>query len=467
MTANLCTCWSTSMQGRRDRGTVLIVVMWIALGLVSIALYFGHTMMFEYRAADNGAAGLESAQAIDGARRYVSFVLENLEEPGYMPDIDTYESELVDVGDATFWLVGRPDEDESDEVPVFGLVSEASKLNLNTATAEMLEGLPGMPIELAAAIIDWRDTDNEVSPDGAESETYLLRDPKYTCKDSRFETVEELRLLIGADWDVLYGEDINCNGVRDPNEDDGDETLPEDNRDGVLDPGLLEYLTVYSREPNKRDDGSDRLNMTNSNGVQQILQLLQETFGQERASQMQQAALESLSRDGRSPTDMQSVLECYIRTGMTPEEFSKVHDALTVSDDEFLEGLVNVNTASADVLACLPGIGEDYADQLVSYRLGKTSDDLETVAWVAEVLEEENAKEAGPYLTTRTYQFAADVAAVGHLGRGFRRTLFVFDTSGDKSAIVCRRDQTRLGWPLGVEIREELASLIEERRSFQ
>ena len=164
---------------------------------------------------------------------------------------------------------------------------------------------------------------------------------------------------------------------------------------------------------------------------------------------------------------MESVLECHIRTGMTPEEFSEIHDALTVSDDEFLEGLVNVNTASAAVLACLPGIGEDYADQLVSYRLGKTSDDLETVAWVTEVLEAENAIESGPYLTTRTYQFAVDVAAVGHLGRGFRRTLFVFDTSGDEPAIVCRQDQSRLGWPLGIEIREELASLIEERRSFQ
>lgn len=39
------------------------------------------------------------------------------------------------------------------------------------------------------------------------------------------------------------------NGILDPNEDDGDDSLPEDNRNGVLD-GLLEYVTVYSKEPN-------------------------------------------------------------------------------------------------------------------------------------------------------------------------------------------------------------------------
>ena len=439
-----------------ERGTVLVVVMWIALGLVSVALYFGHSMVFEYRAADNSAAGVEAAQAIEGARRYVSFVLANLEEPGRMPDIESYAYEEVPVGNATFWLVGRSNENEPPEVPVFGLMDEAAKLNLNTATQEMLEALPGMPIELAAAIIDWRDADGELTPDGAESETYLLRDQKYICKDSNFETVEELRLLVGGEWDVLYGEDTNRNGTRDPNEDDGDEMWPDDNRDGALDPGVLEYLTIYSREPNKRDDGTERINVNDGTG-QGLRQLLEETFGQERANEIQSGA-------GPGGTDVRSVLEYYIHSGMTPEEFSEVYDALTVSDDDFVEGLVNVNTASAAVLACLPGIGEEYASQLVAYRRGKTADDLDTVAWVTEVLDDESAIEAGPYLTTRTYQFAADVAAVGHLGRGFRRTLFIFDASGDEPGVVYRRDQTRLGWPLGADVRDLYTSIAGQRK---
>jgi len=442
----------------RERGTVLIIVMWIALGLVTVALYFGQSMVLEYRAADNHASVVEAAHAIEGARRYVTFLLSNLEEPGRMPELDTYAAEQVPVGDAAFWLIGRRDEDEPDDVPVFGLVDVASKLNLNMDVEpeqmrQILETLPGMPLDLAASIMDWRDTDSELTPDGAESETYLLLDPGYYCKDSDFETVEELRLVMGADWDVLYGEDTNRNGVRDPNEDDGDETWPEDDMDGRLDPGLLEYLTVYSREPNKRDDGSERINV-NNDGDGQLRQLLEETFGSARADEIEQAR-------GGSGGDVGSVLEFYILSGMTPDEFSQIEDALSVTDASFVEGLVNVNTAPAAVLACLPGIGEEYASQLVAYRLGKTTADLATVAWVAEVMDGEAAREAGPYLTTRTYQFAADVAAVGHMGRGFRRTLFIFDTSGGEPAIVCRRDLTRLGWPLGAQVRDQYALMTE------
>ncbi|KPL10958.1 hypothetical protein AMJ85_05030 [candidate division BRC1 bacterium SM23_51] len=441
-----------------NRATVLIIVLWIALGLVSIALHFGNSMMLEYRSADNSVAGLEAAQAIEGARRYIGFLLANPpsgEEPGTLPDVETYVSEEVPIGDAVFWLLGRGSEDTTYNRLVFGLTDEASKLNLNTATREMLEALPGMTAELAAAIIDWRDADSELTPDGAESQNYLLRDPKYNCKDSSFETVEELRLVLGGEWNVLFGEDTNLNGVLDPNEDDADESLPQDNRDGRLDAGVLEYLTVWSREANTREDGSKRINIKNDQ-EQQLNQLLQETFGQQRANEILQAV-------GPGLANVNSVLAFYIRSRMTVEEFAQIADALSVSDDEYIKGLINVNTAGAAVLACLPGIGEENASQLVAYRQGKT-DELDTVAWVTNVLDEEAAIQAGPYVTTRTYQFAADVAAVGHEGRGFRRALFIFDTSGDKPVTVYRRDRTRLGWPLGAEVREQLASTMEAGR---
>jgi len=38
---------------------------------------------------------------------------------------------------------------------------------------EMLEELSGVSYEVAAAIVDWRDTDSEPNADGAESDTYL------------------------------------------------------------------------------------------------------------------------------------------------------------------------------------------------------------------------------------------------------------------------------------------------------
>ena len=71
------------MKHRPRQGAVLIIVLWIALGLAGTALLFGHSMMLDYRAADNTVAGIQAQQAIEGAHRYVLFVLSDLEEKGH------------------------------------------------------------------------------------------------------------------------------------------------------------------------------------------------------------------------------------------------------------------------------------------------------------------------------------------------------------------------------------------------
>ncbi len=355
-----------------NSGVVLIVVMWIALGLTSVALYFGNSMLLENRASDYEVAGRQAAQAIEGARRYAAFVLDNLEEPGLVPDTETYEAEQVEVGEGAFWLVGRAyDESASSEQPVFGFIDEASKLNINTATLEMLQSLPDMPLDFAAAIIDWRDADGDPSPEGAESANYALLDPPYNSKDSDFETVEELRLVLGADDELLYGEDANRNGVLDPNENDGDASYPDDNQDGRLDYGLIEYLTVYT--------------------------------------------------DGR----------------------------------------INPISAPVEVLACLPGIDESMAYDLVAYRSGLTLEELYGLDWIDEAVDGGVPVGALNLMTAESVIFTADIAAVGRYGRGFRRDVFVFDTTGDEARVVFRRDLTRLGWPLGREVREQYAEVDE------
>ena len=67
------------------QGSVLILVLWIALGLVSIALYFAHSMTLELRASDNRTAALQAEQAISGAARYVNYVLTTYGTNGVLP----------------------------------------------------------------------------------------------------------------------------------------------------------------------------------------------------------------------------------------------------------------------------------------------------------------------------------------------------------------------------------------------
>ena len=52
---------------------------------------------------------------------------------------------------------------------------------------------------------------------------------------------------------------------------------------GQVDPGILEYVTVFSREPNLRTNGQPRINIRTVTGTTGDLQtLMQQTFGSSR-----------------------------------------------------------------------------------------------------------------------------------------------------------------------------------------
>jgi len=432
-------------QGNNQRASVLIIVLWIAFGLVALALYFGNSMSFEQRASENRVAMLAADQAIEGAARYVGNMLTNQATNGVIPYLNDYVSEEGSIGNASddqanahFWLIGRPSVEDSRNEMTFGVVDEGSKLNINNpdVTLEMLELLPGMTTEFAAAIIDWRDSNEDITSGGAEAETYARLRPPYLCKNAPFDSVDELRLVAGANMQLLLGEDLNRNGILDPNEVD-------ENRDGIADPGILGYVTVYSREPNTRVDGSARVNV---NGNRQELEtLLQDTLGG-RAS----AIMGNLNPPGRQ---FGSLLEFYIASRMTEAEFMQIEADITTENGSTIEGRVNVNTASAAVLTCIPGIGEDKAIELVNYRQSNT-ETVNSVAWVRNVLSEDQMRQAGPFLTGQTYVFSADIAALGPYGRGYRRTRFVYDLTEGTARIIYRQGLSHLGWALGVETRQ-------------
>jgi len=440
---------------RRRQGTVLVMVLWIAFGLLVLAIYFAHSMSFELRGAQNRYTSLQAEHATAAAAKYVTYMLTTYGTNGILPnlaqDLPEFLTTSVSVGEAYYWLIGRNDLQVYPERPTFGLVDEASKLNLNTATLEMLEALPGMTAEFAAAIIDWRDADSDPSENGAEDEMYARLTPPRLCKNAPFETVEELRLVYGATLELLYGEDPNLNGALDLNENDGNDAPPNDNRDGRLDPGILDYVTVYSEQPTTGPGGSARADITSRQGRDQFAQAVAEILGEDRANEVA----------GNVTGPVRSVLQFYVASQMTADEFAKVHTYVTASTNT--QGLVNINTASEAVLACIPGIGTDHAASVVAYRKANPTL-LTSMAWVKDVLDETSIGECGRYLTDQSYQITADVAAVGAYGRGFSRVRFVLDDSDGTPRIIFRRDLTSLGWPLGADVREQLQLAMEKQR---
>jgi hypothetical protein len=99
------------------------------------------------------------------------------------------------------------------------------------------------------------------------------------------------------------------------------------------------------------------------------------------------------------------------------------------------------------------------AEALINYR-EQNPGGLNSIWWLIDALGNNNpvltALEGGDYVTTKSYQFTADVAAVGPFGRGYRRVKFIFDTSQGTPIILYRQDLSRLGWALGDKARQTL-----------
>lgn len=421
-----------------SRGTVLIVTMWIVLVLAGLVLVFARTIRVEAITSANDVAALQAAWVARAALNLVVWEIESAQGATLSDDETAFEQ--VQVGEGYFWVLrARLDDDRTH---YFGITDEASKININSATLDMLLKLPSMTAELAAAIIDWRDGDDEVSLGGAESEYYLLLEAPYYCKNAPFETVEEVLMVRGASRELLFGEDVNRNGVLDSNENDGSETEPADDRDGNLDRGLLDYATVYSVEPNESALGEQRVNV-NDFDTQELSRLLRTSVPQDKFYFVMDLV--------QSGQPFLNVLDFYFRTGLTISEFEPIADQLTTSREEELVGLVNVNTASREVLLCLPELDEADVDALIARR-SDAGTDLSSIAWVADALSQEKATAIGGHITTRSFQYSADIVSVSGNGRAFKRHRAVIDAGDGSPRVIYWKELTHLGWPLSAEI---------------
>ncbi len=114
-------------------------------------------------------------------------------------------------------LKGWSDEHQHEPLPPvlegegFRVSAETGRVPLNAASAAVLAALVtqvGVPEgstaeEIAAAIVDWRDPDDTVSPHGAETSYYERLSPPYPCRNANFGSAEELLLVRGVDSTLL------------------------------------------------------------------------------------------------------------------------------------------------------------------------------------------------------------------------------------------------------------------------
>lgn len=262
---------------RENRGIVLLLVLVVVAMLALGGYSFVRLMMAESKAARFHGIRVKARSAANSGVDYLVALIEDRRRRGIWSE-SLYDNPLrfrnipVSASSAArnrtafqFSVISDGvDGDHSRSGDIrFGLSDEAARLNLNSwpwvvhllqdpetelplTDRNPLIAFPGMTPEIADAILDWIDPDNEPRPNGAEEGYYLSMRPSYRPRNGPMQSAHELLMVRGVTPRLLYGEDANQNGVLDPNENDGARSYPDDNQDGILDRGWLALFSLQS-----------------------------------------------------------------------------------------------------------------------------------------------------------------------------------------------------------------------------
>ena len=324
----------------------------------------------------------------------------------------------VAMGRGLFRVMRRARDDEGGGI-AYGISDEESRLNVNSASQEQLEKLDKLTPDIAAAIIDWRDADNQVTPGGAEADYYNSLQPPYQPRNGPFQTVRELLMVKGISSELLLGNDVQANGKLEPGDNSDDGTVAESSVD-TSDLGWAANLTVDSSVRNVNAAGEQRVDIQNADEnslstVQGFNSAIARAIVSYRGQHQFQSLADLLdvtaqnsvnTANGNSQSSDQSNSSSSSGPRVISEDLlMDVADDLTADSNQESAGLVNVNTASREVLMCLPGVDRQLAQAIISFR--QSNGFLANTAWLLKVsgMSRDIFKQVAPLVTVRSETF--------------------------------------------------------------
>ncbi len=173
-----------------QRGVALLIVIWLMILMIGIIAVF---------ALGSRAEGLQGRQVRLGAQ------LEYAAESGIEVAMIRM---LANDPRKRFIPDGRSNSFAFDGIPItVNLLDETAKIDINVVEVPLLTNLfvalgqeQTKAQELAGAVIDWRDADELIQPGGgAETQNYKEAELPYGSKNRPFESVAELRRILGMD----------------------------------------------------------------------------------------------------------------------------------------------------------------------------------------------------------------------------------------------------------------------------
>lgn len=505
----------------RSRGLVLVIVLIVVVMLSLGAYTFTDLMLAHQEAAQLAGRQVQTRALVDSGNETVKLFLVQSREAraqagGVFNNPDRFRGITVIADDdpnlrGSFTVISPNIDDTGNLAGVrYGLEDESTRLNLSTllmaekntpeAGRTLLMALPGMTEDVADAILDWLDEDDETRDLGAEADYYSGLTPPYAPKNGPLETVEELLLVRGVTPALLFGADVNRNGTLDPNETSG-----AANVESTGSPcGWSSYLTLWSLERNVKADGTPRIYLNgedittlqtdltavmNAEWVNFILLYRQNgpyATAVNTGTQTQTAASVQLdmSKQARFPITQvldliganvqytpQGAQESVIVSSPFTQDIGAMNvympllmDAVTVNPSTTIPGRININQASATILSGIPGMSSDIVDQILSRRQVEPSANNpgrqhETWLLAEGVCTMQEMRTLMPFVNGGGDVYRAQVVGYYQGGQAASRGEVVFDASTANPRVLFWRDVSHLGRgyaleTLGVEFTE-------------
>jgi type II secretory pathway component PulK len=497
---------------RSPQGAILIVVL-IVIALLSLsALTYSELMLTEREAVDLSGRQIQARalaeSGIELARVLLSQGPTALEEAGgWYDNASCFRGVLVLSDDQArsrgrfTLLTPSPGQDSSQNVR-FGLENESAKINLNRlpsidktssgAGRKMLMALPNMTEEIADAILDWIDSDDEPRESGAEAEYYSALDPARQPKNGPIGSLEELLSVRGVTPQLLFGTDTNRNGSGDSNESVAQTVTGTTPTDGSTDRGWSAYLTLYSKESNLNSEGQPKIDV-NQDDLETLYQALEEALGKPWATyivayRQQSEAYSEKDADNKLKSEtepsgeldlsqsgklkLKTVLDLVgqkvrVKYKGANEEvilqspfadssqamqtyLEQLTNEITTNTSRTIQGRININYAPKEVLLTIPDMTSEIVDQIVSRRQqvadGMASGSQNETWLLSEgILTLEQMKSLLPYVTTGGDVYRCQVVGYFDKDGPTVRIEAVLDATNSPAGVLFWNDLSRLG----------------------
>jgi len=462
---------------RQRSGSLLLVVL-ITVAVLALSVYaFSNLMLVEQESAILQTKRVQSKYLVDSGLEYTRLYLAR-------PEAEIFE------------LGGRWDNEEKFRgIPVVRDAEETGRVDGTgrfTMVAQVLMSLPDMTEEIASAILDFIDPDDEARESGYESNHYGSKSPPYNAKNGPLDSLDELLLVEGVTPELLFGLDINRNGILD----DTEASLGGvSSTEAEMELGWANYLTLYSKENNRTGEGLPRINI-NAEDLDQLYDDLKSTFDDDWVNLILIYRLEGPSETVPNEEDGDVVVtgaevpfevpenaesqftfvegtdadgnDVFVASPLRYLEMGPVlpiaMQSLTVYEGASIPGRINIMQAPRVVLAGIPGMDEELLEEIITVREYELDDpnfldiNRKYETWImAEALT--GFGEAGvikmkalmPFICAKGAVYRTEIVGYFGDGRGTSRAEAVLDTTVPVPQVLLWRDKSHLQTGYSVE----------------